>query len=117
MLRKCTKGHKCANVWKYKENDSTHGYVWQADQPIPSYFYDSGNSHSKRKKSSKTTMWQMEDPNFATPVHEVHFEIAIQWTLAVSPYAAVWHEGTRLQILENEQNGGHKADPFESKCD
>ncbi len=35
----------------------------------------------------------MEDPTFATPVHEVHLEIAVERTLA--PY-----QDTKLQILE-----------------
>ncbi len=58
----------------------------------------------------------MEDPNFATPVHKVHLEIAIERTLAVPPYATVWRKGMRLQILKNEQNGGHKPHLFESNC-
>ncbi len=49
----------------------------QAGQPIPGYFYGNENFHSKGQKSSETKMGRMEDPTFATPVHKVHYEIAI----------------------------------------
>ncbi len=55
----------------------------------------------------------MEEPIFATPAHEVHLEIAIERTLAASPYAAVWPKGIRHYTLENEQNGGHKVGTIE----
>ena len=48
----------------------------------------------------------MDDPTFAIPAREVHFEKAIT------------NSGARavgLQILENKQNGGQKVEPFESK--
>ena len=48
----------------------------------------------------------MEDPTFATPVHEVHYEIAIY---------KLWQGDIGLQILENKQNDDQKARPFESK--
>ncbi len=42
----------------------------QAGQPIPGY-------DSKCKKSREPKIGRMEDPTFATPVREVHFEKAI----------------------------------------
>ncbi len=52
-------------------------------------------------KSSENKIGRMEDPTFAIPVREAYFEIAIITA--------------GLQILENKQNGGQKAEPFESK--
>ncbi len=73
----------CGFLWFYNSIHTTY----QADQPIPGYFSGNGNSCSKRKKiwRNQYNPWQMEDPTFATPVHEVHLEIAIELTLTNIP--------------------------------
>ncbi len=53
---------------------------------FPVDFYVNDNSYSKGKTSSETKMGRMEDPTFATPVHEDHWEIAIY---------GLWRKGRR----------------------
>ena len=59
--------HQCSNLIDHK----------QASQVIPSYFSGNENCHSKGKKSSQNKMFRLEDSTFATPVCEIHFEVAI----------------------------------------
>ena len=60
----------------------------------------------------------MEDPLFATPVREVHLEIAIERTLTVSTYTRLWRRGRhRVWCRGYKITDFIKAGPFESKCD
>ena len=76
----------------------------QAGQPIPDYFYGNENSHSKDKKSQRNHNATDGRPCFRHPrsTRTNSGRISLPQSQA--------YRDTRLQILENEQNGGQKAD-------
>ncbi len=81
---------------QYVRGESCGITSYTAIQQIPGYFSGNDNCHLEGKKSSETKMGRMEDPTFATPDRDVHFEIVIY---------RLWYGlgNVGLHILENEK--------------
>ena len=73
----------------------------QAVQPIPGYFYGNAHCHYKTYEIKRNQTEQLVEGTFASQFEK---------------FTAICELTQTVQSLENKQNGGQKAVPFESKC-